>query len=85
MLFREPRKGSGYKPRLDPLLTGNSQDSVVSVAGELVADTRVPMLIIPDDGCLCAEAPLPKNDIGFVQEGIEAKIKLHIFPSSNKV
>jgi hemolysin D len=38
------------------------------------------MLVVPDEEQLEVEVLLENNDIGFVQEGMPAEIKIHTFP-----
>jgi len=61
-------------------VAGHVQELVVSTVGGVVTDAQQLMLIIPDDGFLEAEVLLPNKDIGFVQEGMAAEIKVHTFP-----
>lgn len=48
--------------------------------GGVVTPAQVLLEIVPEDEVLVVEAWLPNKDIGFVQEGQEAEIKVHTFP-----
>ena len=48
--------------------------------GGVVTDAQQLMLIVPDEDQLEVEVMIENQDIGFVEEGMAAEIKVHTFP-----
>ncbi|MGN8097349.1 HlyD family type I secretion periplasmic adaptor subunit [Methylobacterium sp. 22177] len=61
-------------------LTGTVQASSLTTIGQVVMPGEELMRIVPDGSVLEVEAYLPNRDIGFVQPGQEATIKIESFP-----
>lgn len=59
---------------------GTVQQLAVNTVGGVVEPAQVLMLIVPSEGKLIVEAMLENKDIGFVQNGQNAEIKVHTFP-----
>ena len=60
--------------------SGRVQELAVSTIGGVVTEAQKLMLIVPDEEQLEVEVFLENKDIGFVQEGMTAEIKIHTFP-----
>jgi hemolysin D len=56
------------------------QELTVNTVGGVVTDAQQLMLIVPDEVQLEVEVFLENKDIGFVEEGMPAEIKVHTFP-----
>ena len=61
-------------------VAGRVQDLAVSTVGGVVTDAQQLMVIVPADQQLMIEAYLENKDIGFVEEGMPAEVKVHTFP-----
>lgn len=61
-------------------LAGTVQASSLTTIGQVVMPGEELMRIVPDGSVLEVEAYLPNRDIGFVQAGQEATIKVESFP-----
>lgn len=63
-------------------VTGEVKDLAINTVGGVVLEAQQLMLIVPKEEKLEVEAWLLNRDIGFVQEGATAQIKIHTFPFS---
>lgn len=63
-------------------VAGEVKDLAINTVGGVVLEAQQLMLIVPKEEKLEVEAWLPNRDIGFVQEGATAQIKVHTFPFS---
>lgn len=63
-------------------VNGEVKDLAINTVGGVVLEAQQLMLIVPEEEKLEVEAWLPNRDIGFVQEGASAQIKVHTFPFS---
>jgi hemolysin D len=61
-------------------VSGQVQELAISTIGGVVMEAQQLMLIVPDEQQLEVEVFLENKDIGFVQEGMAAEIKIHTFP-----
>jgi len=61
-------------------VSGQVQALAVNTVGGVVTDAQELMRIVPDGEQLEVEVFLENKDIGFVQEGSAAEIKIHTFP-----
>jgi len=61
-------------------VSGQVQELAVNTVGGVVTEAQQLMLIVPDEETLEVEVFLENKDIGFVQEDMEAEIKIHTFP-----
>jgi hemolysin D len=61
-------------------VSGQIQDLAINTVGGVVMEAQQLMLIVPDEQQLEVEVFLENKDIGFVQEGMAAEIKIHTFP-----
>ena len=61
-------------------IAGTVQSSSITTEGQVVTSGEEIMRISPQDAVLEIECYLPNKDIGFVQEGQEAAIKIEAFP-----
>lgn len=61
-------------------VSGQVQELTVNTVGGVVTDAQQLMLIVPDEVQLEVEVFLENKDIGFVEEGMPAEIKVHTFP-----
>ncbi len=61
-------------------IDGTIQASTVTTAGQVVTPGEELMRIVPDGATLEVECYLPNKDVGFVQEGQSAIVKLEAFP-----
>lgn len=62
--------------------SGEVKDLAIHTVGGVVMEAQQLMLIVPEDEVLEVDAWLQNRDIGFVQEGAQARIKVHTFPFS---
>lgn len=56
------------------------QQLAVNTVGGVVEPAQILMLVVPSEEKLIGEAMLENKDIGFVQQGQDAEIKIHTFP-----
>ena len=56
------------------------QELSINTVGRVVMEAQQLMLIVPNEEQLEVEVFLENKDIGFVQEGMNAEIKIHTFP-----
>lgn len=56
------------------------QQLAISTVGGVVTPAQPLMVIVPKDNVLEVEAMLPNKDIGFVNPGQEAEVKVETFP-----
>lgn len=61
-------------------IDGVVKDLAINTVGGVVLEAQQLMLIVPEADQLEVEAWLPNQDIGFVQEGQAAQVKIHTFP-----
>ncbi len=61
-------------------VSGQVQELAINTVGGVVMEAQQLMLIVPSEQNLEVEVFLENKDIGFVQEGMEAEIKIHTFP-----
>ena len=61
-------------------ITGTIQQLAVSTVGQVVSGAQSLMTIVPSDGPIEIEAMIQNQDIGFVNPGQEAVIKIEAFP-----
>lgn len=61
-------------------VSGQVQELAINTVGGVVMEAQQLMLIVPDEQQLEVEVFLENKDIGFVQEGMPAEIKIHTFP-----
>lgn len=61
-------------------VTGQVQQLAVSTIGGVVTEAQQLMVVVPDSEKLEVEVFLENKDIGFVNEGMGAEIKIHTFP-----
>lgn len=66
--------------RLTASIDGTVQQLVVHTIGGVVTPAQELMRIVPRDGILEVEAWLENKDIGFVDEGMQAEVKVDAFP-----
>ena len=59
---------------------GVVQELAIATIGGVVMEAQQLMLIVPHEERLEVQAMLPNKDIGFVEEGMNAEIKIHTFP-----
>lgn len=59
---------------------GTVQQLAVNTVGGVVEPAQILMLVVPSEEKLIVEALLENKDIGFVQSGQDAEIKVHTFP-----
>lgn len=59
---------------------GTVQQLAINTVSGVVEPAQVLMLIVPSEEKLIVEAMLENKDVGFVQEGQDAEIKIHTFP-----
>jgi hemolysin D len=63
-------------------IAGTVQQLAVTTVGQVVSGGQSLMLIVPNDGPIEIEAMIQNQDIGFVEPGQEAVIKVDAFPFS---
>ncbi|WP_078083214.1 HlyD family type I secretion periplasmic adaptor subunit [Microbulbifer mangrovi] len=61
-------------------VSGRVQELAISTVGGVVTEAQQLMLVVPDEEQLEVEVFLENKDIGFVNEGMPAEIKIHTFP-----
>ncbi|HQT32332.1 MAG TPA: HlyD family type I secretion periplasmic adaptor subunit, partial [Thiobacillus sp.] len=61
-------------------VAGTVQQLAVSTVGGVVTPAQPLMVIVPKDNVLEVEAMLPNKDIGFVNPGQDAEVKVETFP-----
>lgn len=66
--------------RLTAPVAGTVQQLAVHTSGGVVTPAQVLLVLVPDDSAVTAEVVLENKDIGFVQPGQAATIKLETFP-----
>ena len=74
---------AGQRVRLTQLtapVSGIVQQLAVHTAGAVVTEAQTLMIIVPDSAQLSAEVSVANQDIGFVDAGQVAQIKLETFP-----
>lgn len=70
----------GRLMRMTAPVAGTVQQLVVSTVGGVVTPAQPLMVIVPKDNVLEVEAMLPNKDIGFVNPGQDAEVKVETFP-----
>jgi hemolysin D len=65
--------------RLSSPVSGTVQQLAVHTSGGVVTPAQVLMVVVPDLGQVVAEVSLPNADIGFVQAGQDAEVKIETF------
>lgn len=66
--------------RLTAPVAGTVQQLAVNTVGGVVTPAQPLMVIVPRDNVLEVEAMLPNKDIGFVNPGQDAEVKVETFP-----
>ncbi len=66
--------------RMTAPVAGTVQQLAVSTVGGVVTPAQALMVIVPKENVLEVEAMLPNKDIGFVNPGQEAEVKVETFP-----
>ncbi len=66
--------------RLTAPVSGTVQQLAINTVGGVVTPAQPLMVIVPADNMLEVEAMLPNKDIGFVNLGQDAEIKIETFP-----
>lgn len=61
-------------------VSGQIQELAVNTVGGVVTEAQQLMLIVPSEEQLEVEVFLENKDIGFIEEGMLAEIKIHTFP-----
>lgn len=61
-------------------LTGTLAELEVKNSGELVSAGQVVAVILPQDATLIVNAEVPNKDIGFIEEELDAEIKVDAYP-----
>ncbi len=59
---------------------GKVQELAISTVGGVVTEAQQLMLVVPKEEQLELEVLLENKDIGFVEEGMQAEVKIHTFP-----
>lgn len=73
---------AAYREKLTTLtspVSGTVQQLAVHTEGGVVTEAQALLVVVPDDATVTAEVMLENKDIGFVQVGQEAEIKLETF------
>jgi hemolysin D len=70
----------GRLMRMTAPVSGTVQQLVINTVGGVVTPAQPLMVIVPRDNVLEVEAMLPNKDIGFVNPGQEAEVKVETFP-----
>lgn len=70
----------GRLMRMSAPVAGTVQQLAVHTVGGVVTPAQPLMVIVPKDNVLEVEAMLPNKDIGFVNPGQEAEVKVETFP-----
>jgi hemolysin D len=68
--------------RLTAPISGTVQQLAVNTIGQVVTTGQPLLVIVPDSGTLEIEALVPNTDIGFLEVGQDAVIKIDAFPFS---
>jgi hemolysin D len=66
--------------RLVAPVDGTVQQLAIHTIGGVVTEAQALMVIVPNDNAVEVEAFLENQDIGFVNEGQEAEVKIQTFP-----
>lgn len=61
-------------------VAGRVQELQIHTTGGIVTEAQLLMKIVPEGQQLEVEVVLPNKDIGFVNEGMKAELKIHTFP-----
>jgi hemolysin D len=82
LLFQELIKAStkNERTRLTAPITGTVQQLAVTTLGQVVASGQALMTIVPSESPIQIEAMILNQDIGFVEPGQSAVIKIEAFP-----
>ncbi|MCP4335945.1 MAG: HlyD family type I secretion periplasmic adaptor subunit [Gammaproteobacteria bacterium] len=59
---------------------GKVQELAINTVGGVVTEAQQLMLVVPKEEQLELEVLLENKDIGFVEEGMQAEVKIHTFP-----
>jgi multidrug efflux pump subunit AcrA (membrane-fusion protein) len=81
--FAQQKHKSDQRSRLTQLtapVDGTVQQLAVHTQGGVVTPTQVLMIVVPRDAEVTAEVILENKDVGFVQPGQTAEVKLETFP-----
>jgi membrane fusion protein, hemolysin D len=70
----------GRLMRLTAPVSGTVQQLAINTVGGVVTPAQPLMVIVPKNNVLEVEAMLPNKDIGFVNPGQEAEVKVETFP-----
>lgn len=70
----------GRLMRMTAPVAGTVQQLAVTTVGGVVTPAQPLMVIVPKDNVLEVEAMLPNKDIGFVNPGQDAEVKVETFP-----
>lgn len=70
----------GRLMRMTAPVAGTVQQLAISTVGGVVTPAQPLMVIVPKDNVLEVEAMLPNKDIGFVNPGQDAEVKVETFP-----
>ncbi|OZA13489.1 MAG: hemolysin secretion protein D [Hydrogenophilales bacterium 17-62-8] len=70
----------GRLMRLTAPVAGTVQQLAISTVGGVVTPAQPLMVIVPKENLLEVEAMLPNKDIGFVNPGQDAEVKVETFP-----
>ena len=70
----------GRLMRMTAPVAGTVQQLAVNTVGGVVTPAQPLMMIVPRDNVLEVEAMLPNKDIGFVNPGQDAEVKVETFP-----
>jgi len=70
----------GRLMRMTAPVAGTVQQLAVTTVGGVVTPAQPLMVIVPKDNVLEVEAMLPNKDIGFVNRGQDAEVKVETFP-----
>ncbi|VVM48315.1 MULTISPECIES: HlyD family type I secretion periplasmic adaptor subunit [Pseudomonas] len=71
---------SAHLTRLTAPVSGSVQQLAVRTLGGVVTPAQPLMLIVPEETVIEIEAFLPNKDVGFVQPGQDAEVKVETFP-----
>ncbi|OLF53563.1 HlyD family type I secretion periplasmic adaptor subunit [Pseudomonas chlororaphis] len=71
---------SEHLTRLTAPVSGTVQQLAVRTLGGVVTEAQPLMLVVPEEKVLEIEAFLENKDVGFVQPGQEAEVKIETFP-----
>ncbi len=61
-------------------VSGYVQELSINTIGGVVTDAQKLMIIVPKEEALEVEVKMQNDDIGFVEKGMPAEIKIHTFP-----